>query len=87
MHHFSEEEIRTVVYDAIASTFRAPVDSVTAETTASDIDGWDSVSTSHLFFAIEDRLGRELPIGELLETANVGELVAALHRFMSEAGA
>jgi len=76
----SEGEIRDVVYGAIAATFQFPVADISAGTTASDVEGWDSVSTSRLFFSIEDQLGVELPISELLDARNVGALIAVVHQ-------
>jgi acyl carrier protein len=76
----SESEIRDLVYGAIAATFQFPIADINAETTASDVEGWDSVSTSSLFFSIEDQLGVELPISELLDARNVGAMVAVVHQ-------
>ena len=78
----NEDEVKNIVYGAIAATFRFSVGEIGPETTASDVNGWDSVSTSRLFFAIEDAVGVELPIEDLLATDNVGELCAAVFRFL-----
>ena len=82
----SEAEIQSIVYESIAATFRFPIDRVGPATTASDIDGWDSVSTSRLFFAIEDRVGVELPIEDMLTAKNVSELISVVLRFINGEG-
>lgn len=58
----------------IANEFNVSVSTITPETVASDINGWDSFSHCNLIMIIESRLGFELPFEELLEAGSVGEL-------------
>jgi acyl carrier protein len=78
----SEAEIREIVFRAIAETFRFPVQDIDENTTAADVDGWDSVSTAKLYLDLEDILGRELPIETLLASRNVGELASMISAFL-----
>ena len=82
----SEAEIQSIVYESIVATFRFPIDRVGQATTASDVDGWDSVSTSKLIFAIEDRVGVELPIEDMLTARNLGEMISVVLRFLNSRG-
>lgn len=63
------------VGEIIRRTFRAPGAQVTRETTALDIDGWDSLSHTSLMMEVEAAFGIELPTERMFDLADVGELV------------
>ena len=69
---------------AVARTFHCDAATVRQETEASDINGWDSLSHVFLVMAIEDELRIKLPLDELMECANVGELAALARTALSE---
>jgi acyl carrier protein len=48
---------------------------ITAETTANDVDGWDSLSHVNLIVAIESKFNIRFSKKELLTFKNVGELL------------
>jgi acyl carrier protein len=51
------------------------------ETTAKDIEGWDSLANIELLVAIEKAFNRvKFNTGEVANLRNVGELVAAIKR-------
>ena len=51
------------------------------DTTAKDIEGWDSLANIELLVAIEKAFGRiKFNTGEVASLKNVGELVAAIKR-------
>jgi acyl carrier protein len=51
------------------------------ETTAKDIEGWDSLANIELLVAIEKAFSRvKFNTGEVANLRNVGELVAAIKR-------
>lgn len=51
------------------------------ETTARDIEGWDSLANIELLVAIEKAFGRiKFNTGEVANLRNVGELVTAIKR-------
>lgn len=47
---------------------------VTRETSAVDVEGWDSLSHSLFILAVEDEFGIDLPLDKTYEMQNVGEL-------------
>jgi acyl carrier protein len=57
-------------------------DSITLrlETTARDIDGWDSVANIRLMVAIESEFRIKFDVGEYQEFRNIGELVAGVQQ-------
>ncbi len=57
---------------------------VVPETTAKDIDNWDSLNHVRLLVRIEERYGIDLPIGELESAKNVGELLAIVNRLVAQ---
>jgi len=59
------------------SVFREPV-ALARETTAADVDGWDSVRNIELLVAVEREFGLRFTTAELSGFENVGELVDAL---------
>ena len=52
--------------------------SLTPETTAADIDGWDSFNHLSVIVAVETRFGIKMKTSEIDKLANVGALVAAI---------
>lgn len=57
-------------------------DSITLrpETTARDIDGWDSVANIRLMVAIESEFRIKFDVGEYQEFRNIGELVTGIQQ-------
>lgn len=54
--------------------------SITRETVASDIPGWDSLSHSLVIMGIEEEYGIELPFEEIADLQNVGALADLVDR-------
>ena len=73
---------RTEIYHRLTELFRELFadDSIelTPETTANDIDGWDSFNHISVIVAVETRFGVKMTTGEIENLANVGALVAAI---------
>ena len=61
------EVFRDVFYD--------PSICVTRETTANDIDGWDSLAHITLISAVEDEFGIRFTMGQVSTMKNVGEMM------------
>jgi acyl carrier protein len=51
---------------------------LTSETTANDIDGWDSFNHLSIIVAVETRFGVKIGTNQIESLANVGALVAAI---------
>lgn len=45
------------------------------ETTADDIDGWDSFEHINLVVAVQDEFSFKIPMGKVVTMKNVGEMV------------
>ncbi len=45
------------------------------ETTAEDIDGWDSFEHINLVVAVQDEFSFKIPMGKVVTMKNVGEMV------------
>ena len=63
---------------AVAEETGAPADSITADTTASDVPGWDSLAHVRIMLNIEARAGEPVDIDASYTVATVGELVDLL---------
>jgi len=48
---------------------------ITRETTAEDVDGWDSVTHTLVMMEVERRLNITLPVDKFFDLENVGDLV------------
>ena len=53
---------------------------LTDETTADDVDGWDSLSHVQLVAAIEEAFGIEFKSREILSWDNVGDLIDSIEK-------
>lgn len=63
------------IVDAIADQFFVSPELITERTTASDVDGWDSLSHVTLILDIERRFNVRLPVKKTTEASDVGQLV------------
>jgi acyl carrier protein len=50
------------------------------QTTAEDVDGWDSFNNINMIVAAESRFGVKIDSSEIENLSNVGDLVRAIHR-------
>lgn len=66
--------------DLIRETFGDDRIVVSEETTASDVEGWDSLTNVELMVAIEAEFGVRFSTAEVASLANVGELVGLILR-------
>lgn len=53
---------------------------LTEETTAEDVDGWDSLSHVQLVAVMEDAFGIEFSSREILSWDNVGNLISSIQK-------
>jgi acyl carrier protein len=77
--------------DILNEVFRRVFDDeglvVTPETTANDVDGWDSLSHVNLVTALEARFKIRFSAKELLTQKNVGDLRAGIDAKLPKPGA
>lgn len=57
---------------------------LTPQTTADDVDGWDSLSHINLIIAVEIEFGIEFKQSEVQSFANVGELMQCIEKKIAE---
>lgn len=73
---------REEIFESLNEVFRKYFDdddiTVTDETTAADIEDWDSLEHINLLVAIEREFGIKFTMGETSEMKNVGEMVTAI---------
>ena len=76
-----EEDIltREEVFERLNKVFQDVFDDDTIEvhdeTTADDIDEWDSFEHINLVVAVEDEFSFKIPMGKVVTMKNVGEMV------------
>ncbi|MDR1765711.1 MAG: acyl carrier protein [Lachnospiraceae bacterium] len=73
---------KEAVYEVLHEVFRDVFDDESIvlkdQTTAADIDGWDSLEHVGLVLAIEEAFGMKFTMSEVRHMENVGEMVAVL---------
>jgi len=72
------------IYDALNHVLRTVLEddtiALTPQTTAEDVEGWDSMNHIFIVAELEKRFGLKFKAAEMEELKNVGELAALLHR-------
>ncbi len=73
---------REEVYERLNKVFREVFDDdsivVTDETTADDIEEWDSFEHINLVVAVEEEFSFKIPMGKVVTMKNVGEMADIL---------
>ena len=66
-------------YKKLTKVFREVFDDdsieLTPETTANDIEDWDSIEHINLIVGVEEEFGFKIPMGKVVTMKNVGEMV------------
>ena len=78
------EYVLTKVREAFKGAFDIDPQSVTMETTADDIPGWDSVGHLSLAGNLEETFGVSLDVDDLMEMENVREIVRIVTTKLSQ---
>lgn len=73
-------EIDQRLTEILRSAFDDETLEVTADTSADDVEAWDSVAHISLIFAIEEEFGFQFSSGELEAMRNVGEMQNVITR-------
>lgn len=66
------------VRELVATTFGAPIESITRATARDEVDGWDSVGQLNLMLALEDAFDVRLQIEEMQQLVSVDAIVRFL---------
>ncbi len=78
------------IYSQLTTIFRDLFDDeaivLTPETTAADIEDWDSFNHINLIVAVEQKFGIKFKTAELEEMHNVGHLVAMIEKKLAAKG-
>jgi len=67
--------IENIVKTLISDYFKVEIEKVMDVTTASDIEGWDSLSHTELLLELEGKLDISFELSDLMEMDNVGSLI------------
>ena len=74
------------VVEVFRENFEDDTLNITAETTASDVQGWDSIAHVKLLIALEDRFRIRFTTGEAARMENVGHMVEYIEKRLREQG-
>ena len=71
----SQDEILDGLTDVVRDILEQPDLSLSRDTTAQDVEGWDSVNNISIIVGTEARFGVKFRTAELDEIKNVGDLI------------
>jgi acyl carrier protein len=63
------------IQETMRQEFNDPAIVINLQTTAEDVDGWDSLAHARLILALEERFAVQFPAARLFDLKNIGELV------------
>ena len=79
---------RQEIMDKLTEVFRGVFDdndiAINDQTTANDIEDWDSLAHLQLISETEEAFGIHFSLGEINNFANVGELVDSIEKHLAE---
>lgn len=79
----SREEILKKITDICRDVFEDETLVIDDDTTASDVDGWDSLTHLSLINEIENEFNIKFTLGEITGSKNMGELIDAIEKHLS----
>jgi len=74
----TREEVFEKLNEVFRDVFEEDDITVNDDTTADDIDGWDSLEHINLVNAVEQEFGVKFKMGEIVSMKNVGEMVTII---------
>jgi len=77
------EEIYARLKDVFQDVFDREVP-LADETTAADVEGWDSLTHITLIGTVEDEFDVKFPMKDVVHMKNVGEMVTLIQNFLEE---
>lgn len=79
----SREEILKKITDICRDVFEDETLVIDDDTTAADVDGWDSLTHLSLINEIENEFNIKFTLGEITGSKNMGELIDAIEKHLS----
>ena len=73
------QEVKEKLTDIFREVFDNPLIEITPETTANDIDEWDSMNHINLILMVELKFNIEFTQQEVMRFNNVGDLMNTIH--------
>ena len=70
----TQDEILAALFEIFCEIFEDAAVEIARETTAEDVDGWDSLTHIQLVTAVEGRFGIKFKLREIMKFNDVGDL-------------
>lgn len=74
----AKTDVPAIVMAVVAETFPGGASIISRDTTAADVDGWDSLAHTVLMIRLEKRLGMPISDRTAAKASSVGELIDLL---------
>lgn len=82
----TDAEIYATLTDVFRQVLEDDTIELTPETTADDVDGWDSMNHIFIVVELEKRFGVKFQAAEMEELKNVGELAKLVQQKIAKKG-
>lgn len=76
----SDQELMQIIQEIFRDNFDDDTLIITPQTTAADIEDWDSLEQINLLTAMEQRFGIKFKLSDVRGLANVGDMAALIQR-------
>lgn len=73
-------DVRSKLGDVLKRFFERDDLELKDETTAQDVEGWDSLAHIGLIMEIEEEFGLRFTVDDIVDLKNVGEMIAMLEK-------
>lgn len=80
----ANEEILKTVSEVIKDVLELPNLTVTRDTTANDVDEWDSMTHMQIIAGLEGRYKVRFALGELQVLKNVGDMIELIQKKLNK---
>ncbi len=80
----TKDEVWRRLCDSIVDVFEDEEAVLDARTTATDIDGWDSVSNIEFMVTLEQQFGIRFKTGEMASIENLGQLADRISALLEQ---
>jgi len=79
----NSEQVLAKLNDVFRDVFDSDDLTVTPQTTAKDVDGWNSLANIRLMIAVEEAFEIKFDVGEFQDYRRVGDLISGVARRVS----
>ncbi len=77
----NKEEILKFIQDVVSDIVGKQINNLTEETTAEDVEGWDSLSHVQIIHRCEKKIDKKFTLEEIINLKSVADLVSVIQKY------